>query len=121
MAAIADHSLTLDGSTVSGNRARRNGGGIYVATAATSPDFASRVVDSTVSDNSAGGYGGGIYNGRDYEDLPSAIVLLDSTIRGNTAGIDGGGVFNDGEVFRKNTAFSDNSPNGCVGWSRSVY
>lgn len=105
-------TVTLNDSTVTGNNAEDNGGGIYNGPAGTVTlhdgstvsgnhagyygggidNFGTVIMQdgSTVSGNHAGYYGGGIYN---YE---AAVTLTgDSTVTGNTAGLYGGGIVND--------------------------
>ena len=77
--------LSLNGtSSVSGNLASGNGGGIYVDTHGNVELFD----ESAVHHNSAGGSGGGIYVG-------DSVVRLNegSSVHSNTAGGTGGGVF----------------------------
>jgi hypothetical protein len=82
--AVYQSSLGVSDSTVSGNVAR--GGGGAVATY-LSPNVAIR--SSTLSGNRAANYGGAVDNYR------SALVLFNSTISGNTAA-HGGGISNEG-------------------------
>jgi hypothetical protein len=92
--------LDLTDSTISGNTANDNGGGIY-----NYRDGSADIVDCTISGNQAvSGEGGGIYN---YD--TSVLVLTDSTIAGNSAP-EGGGVFNsngpqtiDGSIIANNS------------------
>ncbi len=106
-------TLTLTNSTVSGNRSKLLGGGIYNK---ATGDLT--VVDSTISRNSAR-YGGGIYNDTmskltlkhsiisdntaqdgggiyDYESRDHQSIIISCTISGNTARQDGGGIYVDG-------------------------
>ena len=77
--------LWLTSSSVSGNTADYNGGGIY-------NDWASEsiLVDSTVSGNSAGN-GAGIMNYR-------TLTLSGSSVSGNTAMWDGGGIWSSSDT-----------------------
>ncbi|MCT7996856.1 DUF4347 domain-containing protein [Laspinema olomoucense] len=85
-------TLTLNQSTITGNRAEDDGGGIKNERFLT-------VRDSTISNNSAGSElndnpdanGGGIQNG-------STAVISNSTISHNQAGKDGGGIYNTGNL-----------------------
>jgi parallel beta-helix repeat protein len=77
-------TTTLTNSTVSGNTADGGGGGIYNSWYSTTT-----LTNSTVSENTANRNGGGIFNY--YE---STTTLTNSTISGNTASDDGGGIFN---------------------------
>ncbi len=72
--------LTLNNSTVSGNTAIYNGGGIWF-------DGKLTLNNSTVSGNTANADGGGIYNGNQF-----AFTLNNSTVSANTAGGRGGGI-----------------------------
>jgi hypothetical protein len=71
-------TLTVTGSTLSGNTAGDGGGGIYNGGTLM-------VTGSTLSGNTASNPGGGIYNG-------GTLTVSTSTLSGNTAG-DGGGIF----------------------------
>ena len=76
-------TLSLTNSTVSGNTATYDGGGIFNYGTLT-------LTNSTVSGNSAAFYGGGIFN--EY-----GLTLTNSTVSGNTATYyGGGGIFNYG-------------------------
>ena len=90
-------TLTLDHSTVSGNRAD-SGGGIANGGTCT-------ISNSIVSDNevSYGGRGGGIDN-------DALLTINDSTISGNSAdGIPGAGISNSGTLIVNNSTISDNT------------
>jgi hypothetical protein len=100
-------TVTLNGSsTVTGNTALANGGGIYNGF----NDSGGTVTlngGSSVNGNTASGTGGGIYNN-------GGTVTLNgsSTVTGNTAVIDGGGIFNDGGGTVRNPAnVFNNTPN----------
>jgi hypothetical protein len=76
----------LNGSTVTGNTANFEGGGVLNLGALS-------MTDSTVSGNSAGGVGGGIStHGAGYAGL-EALSLEGSSVRSSTAGLGGGGIF----------------------------
>src|SRR5205823_1656551 len=84
-------SLQMTNSTVSGNSASGDGGGVANEGNAT-------IDTSTVSGNSAV-YGGGIYNG----DTAATLHMTNSTVSGNSASAaavapdgPGGGIFNTG-------------------------
>ena len=87
--AIADaiSQMTLVRTTVSGNTARYEAGGIWKNLGGMT------VTDSAISGNSAGLDGGGILN------TGSTITLNRVTIHGNSAGGDGGGIYNEGNGF----------------------
>jgi predicted outer membrane repeat protein len=70
----------IRGSTISGNYAAGNGGGIAADTSAGS------IYSSTISGNFAGSHGGGIYTG-----LPATVK--DSTVAGNTGETSGGNIY----------------------------
>ena len=89
-------SVTLTGSTVSGNRGRQ-GGGIFSAAGAVS------LTSSTVSGNTASGEGGGIYNAE------GIMSLSSSTVSGNTAGDNGGGILSRGGVSLTSSTISGNA------------
>ena len=71
--------MTVTDSTLSGNSAYVDGGGIYNGRTAT-------VTDSTLSGNSANYYGGGVYN-------DGTLTITDSTVTGNSANYYGGGIY----------------------------
>jgi hypothetical protein len=105
--------LEVINSTISGNSAGDNGGGIYNY-GDSSMTSALKVVNSTISGNSAYFYGGGIFNISAYGGSAPADVL-NSTFNGNTAGRFGGAIYN--SVFTGGSSplqvvhstFSDNS------------
>ncbi|MBV8451872.1 MAG: hypothetical protein JOZ29_06315, partial [Deltaproteobacteria bacterium] len=78
-----DGSLTVSGSTISGNTATTAGGGVANENGATA-----LIVNSTFNGNTAiSGDGGAITSGS------STLSVMMSSISGNTAGADGGGIF----------------------------
>jgi hypothetical protein len=89
-------TATLNSSTVSGNNADDDGGGLYVGSAYG----VLNLNNSTVSGNYAASYGGGllISGGYGYEASFYAAIanLSNSTVYGNTAYSGGGGLFNEG-------------------------
>ena len=87
-------SLTLTNTTVTGNTATTDGGGIFFYPGAT---VGVNLVNSTITDNTASGSGGNIYNG-------------------------GVGSYND-YIAVGNTIVSGGSPTNCSGtvWSRWGY
>jgi CSLREA domain-containing protein len=96
----AGASLTIIGSTISGNTARKsNGGGIQ--------NFGTlSIINTTISGNSAEGDGGGI--------MASAATLINSTVTGNSCARStfggGGGINSDGNQSRvRNTIISGNT------------
>ncbi|MEM8680507.1 MAG: choice-of-anchor Q domain-containing protein, partial [Planctomycetota bacterium] len=90
--------LFLEESTLSGNVALLNGGGISL-------DGGSRVTiaNSALSDNEADGNGGGVH-------LPftGAVTVTNSILSGNTANGSGGGIANGGTVTMTNSTLSGN-------------
>jgi CSLREA domain-containing protein len=80
--------LEIEASTISGNTATGDGGGIAV-------DGRLTLVNSTVSGNSApAGSGGGLYAFADTD-----AVVVQSTITANSAAESGGGIFGDSVPF----------------------
>jgi hypothetical protein len=124
--------LTINNSTVSGNRAIYFGGGILNSGSAT-------INNSTISGNKAQRsvpcfwcqichpFGGGIYNSNS-----ATLTISSSTVAGNSAGAtfgsclggsycysDGGGIFNQGKMIMSNTTVAGNTaswtPQGAYG------
>ena len=77
-------NVTVSNSTISGNSAFYEGGGIYCGFSGLT------VVNSTISNNAAGDFGGGILSG-----FGSSIT--NSTLSGNSDG-SGGGIYNGGTL-----------------------
>jgi hypothetical protein len=122
-------SLTLNGSTVTGNQAPNgDGGGVYndggrvtLIQSTVSGNQVSNTVtsgsgggiynsgnlglfQSTVSGNQAPeGYGGGIYN------AGTELELTQSTVGPSNLAADGGGVYNDAPLAATNTTIADNT------------
>jgi parallel beta-helix repeat protein len=95
-------TLLVTNSTLSGNIAASQGGGIYLDVSTTAT-----VLNSTISGGSAAAFGGGICIG------PSAIAyVVNSTISGAGSGNGGGGIFNNAgtAVVRNVTVASNTSP-----------
>ncbi|HEY1646661.1 MAG TPA: Ig-like domain repeat protein [Terracidiphilus sp.] len=93
-------TLTVTGSTFSGNASSNSGGGIYNSASSTLT-----LTGSTFSGNSATNYGGGIYNG-----ASSTLTVTGSTFSGNSTSIyDGGGIQNSGTVTGTNITVSGNT------------
>ena len=96
---ILSDTLLLTRTTVSGNEAFENGGGI-----ANIGDHV-ELNESTVSDNTAGSFGGGIFTSGI---LFRTLIVERSTISGNQA-LAGGGVYNQGDdVTMVNSTVSGN-------------
>ena len=92
--------LTVAGSTLSGNSAAHNGGGIFNNYGTLT------LTNSTLSGNSAQSYGGGIFNNQ------GTLTLTDSTLSNNSVqDVAGGGIFNYGTLTLTGTTFSGNSAN----------
>jgi hypothetical protein len=97
-------SLTITGSTLTGNSATA-GGGLW---ARTIDSGSVRLLTSTVSGNASKSKAGGVYadaanNG--------TLEIRDSTISGNTAASDGGGAYTRGTVSVLQNTISGNSAN----------
>ncbi|MBE9115280.1 CHAT domain-containing protein, partial [Lusitaniella coriacea LEGE 07157] len=93
-------TLRATNSTISGNTANANGGGIFSdsATAVTT------ITNSTISGNTANS-GGGIYS-------YGTTTITNSTLSGNTATNTGGGIYNRDTVIITDSTISGNSANG---------
>jgi parallel beta-helix repeat protein len=123
-------SLTIRDSTISGNIAGRNGGGIEIDNAGgpvlienstiSGNDAVNgggislfslgdmTILNSTISGNTAGIDGGGLLVGGFY----GYLSILHTTVADNSAGVTGGGLFvSPGPVQGRNSIFGDNSPN----------
>jgi hypothetical protein len=97
-------SVILSGSTLSGNFASRDGGGIFnVPATVPNPLGTVTVLDCMLSGNSAGDSGGGIYN------LGGTVILSGSTLSGNSASNNGGGIDNEGALTVTNSTVSGNN------------
>jgi CSLREA domain-containing protein len=93
----AGGTVTVTNSTISGNSTQENGGGIWNGSTLT-------VTNSTISGNSASSSGGGIRN-----NFGGTVTVTGSTISGNSAGNDGGAIDNSGTVNLLNVTISGNS------------
>jgi len=100
-------TVTVTGSTISGNNAQGAGGGIRNAGGGTVT-----VTNSTISGNSTSGNGGGIWNG-------STLTVTNSTISGNSAS-SGGGIWNGSTLSVTNSTISGNSASGSGGGIRNA-
>lgn len=89
--------IIIEKTTISGNHADDDGGGILNECTLT-------ILNSTISGNDAVENGGGINNDS------GTVTIVNSTISGNDAGDDGGGIFNtnDGSIVIANTTITDN-------------
>jgi hypothetical protein len=108
-------TLTITNSTISGNSAGFDGGGIYNRARLN-------IINSTISGNMAAADGGGIYN----DVSLSELNITNSTIFGNTGVADGGGIYNASDsgnnsgVTIINGTISGNSTNGDGGGIRNI-
>jgi CSLREA domain-containing protein len=101
-------TLNVASSTISGNSAGDDGGGIFTSSGSVS------VTSSTISGNSAGGDGGGIYT------FYGSVSVTGSTISGNSAGRAGGGIYTyNGSVSVTGSTISGNSAGGAGGGIRT--
>ncbi len=96
-------TLTLTNSTVSGNSATYDAGGIYNYGTLT-------LTNSTVSGNSTIYDAGGIYN-------QGTLTLTNSTVSGNSTTYDVGGIYNWGTLTLTNSTVSGNS----ASWTGGIY
>ena len=98
--------LVLTNSTVSGNIANSDGGGIL-----NNDHGTVTLTNSTVSGNSTGTFGGGILN-------RSLLILTNSTVSGNSANFDGGGIYNANKLMLTNSTVGGNNANR---WGGGIY
>ena len=90
--------LTLNRTTVTGNRAASDGGGIY--------NYGTLTLNgSRLTGNVAGGGGGGLFS-------EGVATLNDSTVTGNTAAF-GGGILSVNTLTLHHTTVSGNVPDDC--------
>jgi predicted outer membrane repeat protein len=87
-AVLDGSSLKLDGCSVAGNHASKDGGGIWVGNVINGSGCHVTVVDSALVGNSAGGNGGGIF-----VQQAASLVLERVIVSFNTAGGHGGGLY----------------------------
>ena len=100
-------TLSVTNSTISGNSASANGGGIFNGSQA-----ALTITNSTVSGNSAS-TGGGVHNGWN-----ATLTVANSTISGNSASNRGGGISSIvGTLSVANSTISNNS----AGYGGGIY
>jgi len=78
---LNQEDFTLTNSTVSGNSANSDGGGISNAT-----EGSATIVNSTVRDNTGGDEAGGVY----HDNFATTLIIKNSTISGNSANFGGG-------------------------------
>jgi ELWxxDGT repeat protein len=94
-----DTTLTVTGSTFSGNSTRSGAGGAVI-----NYDTAT-ITASSFTNNASSVHGGAIYNA-------GSLTLADSTLSGNAAQNDGGAIATYGVLNATNTYFSTNSAGG---------
>jgi predicted outer membrane repeat protein len=85
-------AVTLTNSSLSGNTATGNGGGLANADTPSGTAPAATFTRSPISDNSAGLSGGGVYNGQRGSLTTSGVSGSPMAITGNTAALNGGGI-----------------------------
>ncbi len=76
-------TLTVLTSTITGNKAEKNGGGIFNQTAAGAKAII--LTNSTISGNDAGTTGGGMWS-------KGPVIMRNATVTNNTAKVSGGGI-----------------------------
>jgi hypothetical protein len=141
-------AVTLTASSLSGNTATFNGGGLANADTPSGTAPAATFTNSPVSNNTAQSSGGGIYNGRRGTLTTTGVEGSPMFIKGNTATVRGGGIaaidstattltqtavttnralLGAGGVYRQggtmtttNSPISANTPNNCVGSTPAV-
>lgn len=105
-------SQTIRNSTISGNNASSDGGGIYFDSDYDDPDGL-LVEGSTISGNFSGTRGGGIYVENSDGDGGKPVVFRNSTIANNTSTDVGGGIYRgDYDVTLSSTIVADNTSTG---------
>jgi hypothetical protein len=118
-------AVTLTKSSLSGNYASRDGGGLANADTASGTAPAATFTRSPVSNNTAGRNGGGIYNGLrgtlTTSGVSEATTLTQTVVTTNTAVRDSGGVYREGGTMTTtNSPISANTTNNCVGSAPGV-
>jgi CSLREA domain-containing protein len=100
--------LTITKSTIAGNSAELEGGGIFNRDIARAPASEVTLTNSTVSGNSANFAGGGIFN---FSESGIGITLTNSTVARNSATQEGGGIFQacEGHSALTNSLVAQNS------------
>jgi hypothetical protein len=115
-------AVTLTGSSLSGNSATLNGGGLANVDTPSGTAPAATFTRSPVSDNSALLSGGGIYNGRRGTLTTTGVSGSPMFITGNTAAVSGGGIaaFNSTATTLTQTAVTTNYALSAGGVSRQA-
>ncbi len=103
---VDEATVTITGSTVSGNLAYRTGGGILNAGTIWLTDSA--VTENAASDLGHFNYGGGIANF-------GLMRIKNATVAANSAGTFGGGIYNQGRLFSRGATIVRNEVYGDVG------
>jgi len=94
---IADSSLAVTETTVTGCSATNGiGGGIYANV------YYATFTDSDVSGNTASGNGGGIYKAK--QNNAYYLIIDDSDVKNNTSGNRGGGVYCQSQLYLRNNS-----------------
>jgi len=107
----AEGTLTITGSTISGNSTPNEDAGFGGGIINVGTLM---VTDSTISGNSTRGSGGGIFSDTNLSDLTT--TLTNSTISGNTSGFRGGGVRNvDGLTVIEFSTITNNTAGDLAG------
>ena len=90
-----EFGATIQRSTISGNTAADQGGGIYLEDAYYNGG-AVTIEDTTIADNDAVNEGGGIFKGgADGNETDKVLTIRNSTASGNSSGTTGGGIYLD--------------------------
>jgi len=87
-----DSILTITHSTISDNEAGTNGGGVASTGTGSFSGAVTTIYNTTISGNTAAGNGGGISNV-----MHNNVIVVNATITNNEASI-GGGMYNDTDV-----------------------
>ncbi|HEU5011794.1 MAG TPA: Ig-like domain-containing protein, partial [Roseiflexaceae bacterium] len=88
-----DAVYSLSTSTISGNIAGRNGGGVFLRDDAGSTLAATTLTNNTISGNSAKGNGGGVYHDSGSNTINNTTIALNISNSDSTSGGDGGGIY----------------------------
>ena len=103
-----DGTITIEGSTVSGNNAT-SGGGVYNFAGSLS------LTDSTVAGNVASASGGGLY-----ADFDADLILLRVTVSGNASGGAAGGIYTSGGLTMTESTVTNNAADSSGGGIRAI-
>ena len=97
----AGGTLTINGGTITGNRADTKDGGYGYGGAIENHGTLS-ITGGVITGNTAGQFGGGIHN-------EGTLTISGGSITNNTSGTHGGGIYNIGAATISNIAISDNT------------